>query len=211
MPSYTRMFLLVRVRFRSCEFRWAFLVSVVPRPQDHSLLKMAAQAHSQAATQQPNPPSTTPSSVSSLGGPMRRLSRSLTRTPHVEQDISPTPDLLELSRLLGQDPNVVYARKRPAGIPMRNTPLMCAATGGHVEAVRLLLDRGASVNLVNEWGQSALYLSSRNGAADVVALLLQRGADPSVRTTTGWTPLMAAVMGGHYPVVKLLLEHGSPS
>jgi ankyrin repeat protein len=58
-------------------------------------------------------------------------------------------------------------------------PLRCAAGAGHIEVVKLLLDRGANPN-EPEWGTAP-----RGGA------------------------LHAAIGGQHWEIVKLLLEHGA--
>lgn len=61
--------------------------------------------------------------------------------------------------------------------------LMLAASSGSVEAVRILLDRGADVNakdLTN--GQTAIMFASAAGRAEVVKLLAMRGADVNAIT-----------------------------
>jgi ankyrin repeat protein len=46
-----------------------------------------------------------------------------------------------------------------------------AAEAGHVEVVRLLLERGASVKRRNEYGQTARQLAERGNWKEVLALL----------------------------------------
>lgn len=105
------------------------------------------------------------------------------------------------------------------------TALMMAAKGGHEALVRLLLDFGASLDLVNANGCSALYWAcfapqhqhrcfgfsggKRDGGRHeaVVEALLQRGADPSLRTACGRSALMAAAANGHLRLVRMLLRH----
>jgi ankyrin repeat protein len=64
------------------------------------------------------------------------------------------------------------------------TPLIEAASG-HVETVRLLIDRGADVNARNAMGQTALIRAAMNGESEVILSLLQHGADPSIRDSQG--------------------------
>jgi predicted Fe-Mo cluster-binding NifX family protein len=72
--------------------------------------------------------------------------------------------------------------------------------------VKLLLEKGADVTVVNNRGGTPLISASYNGHIDMVKLLLERGADVTVADNVGWTPLNAASSRGHVDVVKLLLE-----
>jgi ankyrin repeat protein len=86
--------------------------------------------------------------------------------------------------------------------------LRCAAAGGSVATVRVLLDRGAAPD------PDALHAAAAAGAAAVVALLLQAGADVDGRDRdTGRTPLHTAVAAGPgsgaTAVVPLLLDAGA--
>jgi len=54
-------------------------------------------------------------------------------------------------------------------------PLVLSVDGGHLEAARLLLVRGAAPDALNG---EALRLATRFGRHDVAELLLQRGAAP---------------------------------
>jgi ankyrin repeat protein len=70
------------------------------------------------------------------------------------------------------------------------TPLMRAAMGGHVEAVKLLLAAGAAVNAhdARRIGNTALNEVAGDGAFDIIEVLLEAGADPTIR---GWMDLNA--------------------
>ncbi len=121
----------------------------------------------------------------------------------------------------GADPNAATR----AGV----TPLLAAAYGGNVDAVRALVERGADINVVpngfRAWtwtgakmstekqalaqaasmGDTALILASRLGQQDVVAYLLENGADPSKPNPHDDTPLGVAAEQGHADIVALLL------
>jgi ankyrin len=73
--------------------------------------------------------------------------------------------------------------------PIGETALMTATRIGVVEAVALLLDRGASVDARDrDFEQTALMLAVREAQPQVVELLLARGADVDARTRVGPTP-----------------------
>ena len=73
--------------------------------------------------------------------------------------------------------------------------------------VRLLLDRGANVNIQNNYGQTALIVASRKGRIDIVESLLDSGADPNIRNNDGGTALMIAEREGHDDIAELIYDH----
>jgi ankyrin repeat protein len=67
------------------------------------------------------------------------------------------------------------------------TPLAWAMYSGSNcgDIVKLLISRGANVNLANSVGNTPLMLAARMGLADVVRLLLDAGADLYQEDTAG--------------------------
>ena len=55
--------------------------------------------------------------------------------------------------------------------------LYWAARNGHCHTVRLLLDRGADVNIADEYGETALHWAAIHGHLDIVKMLIEHGAD----------------------------------
>jgi len=88
-------------------------------------------------------------------------------------------------------------------------PLCFAAAAGQGEAVRLLLDRGASLDARLDNGMNALMCAAVAGRADVVDLLLRRGADVRAVDCYGCTPLIWAAYSGDLDTVKRLLQSGA--
>jgi ankyrin repeat protein len=92
----------------------------------------------------------------------------------------------------------------------RPSPLHAAAARGHLSVARLLIRRGASLNLVKN-GLSALYLAAdqMNCQAIVVDLLLANGADATLLPAKedDFSPLYSAAARGHTPIVMALLLH----
>ena len=67
-----------------------------------------------------------------------------------------------------------------------------------MDAVRLLLDRGASVNrAVQATGMTALHFASQHGCVDTARLLVERGADVNSADEQGKTPHDLASSYGH--------------
>lgn len=70
------------------------------------------------------------------------------------------------------------------GVPVQQpgwSPLHYAATGPSVEAVQLLLDHGAAVDVRSPNGSTPLMMAARYGDERSVDLLLRSGADLSLR------------------------------
>ena len=92
------------------------------------------------------------------------------------------------------------------------TPLTFAAREGDVESARLLLDAGAQINQVTEYGWTPLLTAVNNRNYQLAKLLLEKGADPNIANKGGWTPLYLAtdnrnIEGGDYPVPKADMDH----
>ena len=97
------------------------------------------------------------------------------------------------------------------------SPLHWAVRSGHVDVVRLLLDRGAALDVRDLEGRTPLDRAAMNGHVDVVRLLLDRGATLDVRRgglrrtppldLRRMTPFDWAVRSGHEEIVRLLEDH----
>jgi hypothetical protein len=87
------------------------------------------------------------------------------------------------------------------------TALIGAALLGHEEIVKLLLDKGASVNARSDAGLSALMVASAYGHKEIVKLLLDKGADADVREQGGRNAFLMAVGNGHAEVAEVLRPH----
>lgn len=86
--------------------------------------------------------------------------------------------------------------------------LMIAAWIGHLDLMRLFLDRGASIHLTNRFDEQALQLAAWRGHADGVRLLLERGAEVN-RAGKQWGALHYAVFAGHADIARLLIAKGA--
>jgi uncharacterized protein len=94
-------------------------------------------------------------------------------------------------------------------------PLGLASFFGHVEAARLLVERGAEVNSASRNDMKVMPLHSAVATGDpdaryeLAKLLLGHGADPNTRQQDDFTPLMAAEQHGDERLRRLLIEHGA--
>ena len=86
------------------------------------------------------------------------------------------------------------------------TPLLSAAYAGKTKAVKILLERGAKVDVKDPDGERALSLATANGHADIVEMLLKKGANPNTPNEKGETPIFQACAAGKLECIKLLLD-----
>jgi ankyrin repeat protein len=87
------------------------------------------------------------------------------------------------------------------------SPLTAAAYKGRLDAVRLLLDRGADPNLAGDG--TPLTNAAEGGYVDIVSLLLDRGANIDQITPGRQNALIRASGKGRLEVVKLLVARGA--
>lgn len=91
------------------------------------------------------------------------------------------------------------------------SPLMLAASGGHLEAVRALVQAKASVRPVDSLHTNALHLAAAGGHVGVIELLLSdaAGAPRDARTLNKWSAVHHAAFHGHVPAIQTLARHGA--
>ena len=72
--------------------------------------------------------------------------------------------------------------------------------------MRELLKRGASVDLPNSFGVTALMNAAYHGRLSIVVVLLQHSANPDLQSIDGSNALIEAAHHGHGACVKTLLR-----
>jgi ankyrin repeat protein len=77
---------------------------------------------------------------------------------------------------------------------LERTPLMWAALRDDCEKVQMLLANGATVNVSDNDGSTALHVAARRGCFNCVFGILAAGADPAVPDLFGNTPLHDAAI-----------------
>ena len=90
-----------------------------------------------------------------------------------------------------------------------DTPLYIAAQQGHLDAVRALVDAGASVDQAVDDGATPLCIAAEDGHLEVVRALVGAGASVELAMNDGATPLFIAAQRGHLEVVRVLLKAGA--
>jgi len=88
------------------------------------------------------------------------------------------------------------------------TPLHWAASMGHTEAARTLLDAGALVDEPDMAGWTPLFWAAFKGHLDLVRLLKSRNAVTSLFDRSGFAPLHWAMCADHAEVATILLPAG---
>eukprot|EP00048_Salpingoeca_helianthica_P000764 m.43839 g.43839 ORF g.43839 m.43839 type:complete len:383 (+) comp10837_c0_seq2:19-1167(+) len=94
-------------------------------------------------------------------------------------------------------------------LPTSLTPLHGASLHGHLECVRLLLDRGARVDLMAHHGWTPLHMACMRGHLTCAELLIERKSNLALCDEEGNSCLALAAARGHAAVVTLLLSRGA--
>ncbi|KAL2070039.1 hypothetical protein VTL71DRAFT_14719 [Oculimacula yallundae] len=129
----------------------------------------------------------------------------LPRTRYVIQE-----SLLHVAVSSGDETMVELLLQAKAALrthPMGTTELHIAARGGHIDIARRLLDIGAKLDSMADFGWTPLHYTALYGHVDVARLLLEGGAEPSPQDSDGKTPLELAIRDNIYPeMIKFLTE-----
>lgn len=91
------------------------------------------------------------------------------------------------------------------------TPLFAAAYVGQADTVRMLLDKGADMN-VEVAGWPLLHAAARSGDVETIRLLIDKGLDVNTKNKDGKTPLYIVQTAKHphkVEAIKLLIEKGA--
>ena len=92
---------------------------------------------------------------------------------------------------------------------VRGTPLHVASRNGHLNAVSLLLDHGADLNMTDDRERTALCAAYVGRHLEVMRLLLGRGATADVHYDSYGLLTHDASYGGRVDAIRLLLQHNA--
>ncbi|EWC47693.1 hypothetical protein DRE_02893 [Drechslerella stenobrocha 248] len=92
------------------------------------------------------------------------------------------------------------------GGPALSTPLICAAATLYVDSTQRLLEMGANINAVDDFGDSALLVAASFGDAQLTAFLLEKGADITHSNKKGHNALRCAVDSGVAECIQVVVQ-----
>lgn len=94
--------------------------------------------------------------------------------------------------------NTSYRGARPLGDPKIRA-----------QVVKLLIQRGADINVASEEGITPLHCAAEFGNTEAIRLLIKAGANLNALDKDEETPLCKAIRNDHVEAVKLLLDSGA--
>ncbi|MDB5109426.1 MAG: hypothetical protein JWR67_540 [Mucilaginibacter sp.] len=83
-------------------------------------------------------------------------------------------------------------------------PIHSAAAGNYTEIVRMLLDKGALVNVKQQAGATPLHSAAQNGNLEMLILMLEKGAEVNARMEGGKLPADLAREKGFNEIAEIL-------
>lgn len=86
------------------------------------------------------------------------------------------------------------------------TALHLAVENGHINIVRLCLEKGANVNFVKTNLITPLHLACTSGQLDIVNILVNSDADIEAKNALQETPLHRAALFNRVNIVEYLLD-----
>jgi ankyrin repeat protein len=100
------------------------------------------------------------------------------------------------------------ALEKEADMESLNSALMTAAGQGDTEAVKALLDQGASVHAADEHGVTALIAAAYQNQVAAAKLLIEAGADVNVKDDTQQSAYLIPTADGYLELLQLTLAAG---
>lgn len=90
-----------------------------------------------------------------------------------------------------------------------DSPLMLAATYGHMDIAEFLLEHHADPNIRDQYGRTPLYFALTNGSTAIADLLVKHGADIESADRDRETIFACMAGEGKIGMAEFLLQHGA--
>ena len=165
------------------------------------LLDLGADPHSQ------NSAGNTALAQAAVYGPINTVKRILAHIVNIDTRIGAGDTALTLAAAapvsLSGEEKLIWRKEMDNRVDW-NSPVIEAARKRNSMILELLLSHGASIDLKNKAGNTALTLAAAQGKYDAVDFLLNRGANAHTKSEAGDTALSLAKSRR---VRQLLLEH----
>jgi ankyrin repeat protein len=100
-------------------------------------------------------------------------------------------------------------RSDSTGQGWHDTIALLLSEWGNVEAIRMLLEKGADPTAQDKVGKTPLHFALQKGNVEGIRMLLEKGADPTAQDKDGKTPLHFALQKGNVEGIRMLLEKGA--
>ncbi|KAL3100162.1 hypothetical protein niasHT_029892 [Heterodera trifolii] len=117
-------------------------------------------------------------------------------------------DIVDLLLEKGADPNEPVVGQ-VNGINTNITPLFIAVHNANLPLCRLLVARGANVDLGTDFAITPLMQACKRHQMEIVSFLIENGADINLQNGDGATALMSTCYRGNVDIARLLLSHGA--
>ncbi|MFC1725192.1 ankyrin repeat domain-containing protein [candidate division KSB1 bacterium] len=112
-----------------------------------------------------------------------------------------TGDFNSVKKLLENDPELINSRDES-----KATPLYYAAWRGHLDIVKLLIDKGANVNIRQQYGFTPIGRAISSDHNEIARFLIDNGAALNMKGIGGRTPLYWSVQKRNKYLVKYILD-----
>jgi ankyrin repeat protein len=87
--------------------------------------------------------------------------------------------------------------------------LHSAVINGNYDLIRVFVENGADINMVDMQGSTALFPAAMRNCHNSVRVLVENGISINHSNTRGRTALFTAVLGSHYDLLRTLMKNGA--
>ena len=136
-----------------------------------------------------------------------RVAKALIAWPKTQVEVRTAQDEspLMMAALKGQTAMVQALIDRDADVNKTGwAPLHYAATNGHLDIMRLLLDKHAYIDAASPNGTTPLMMAAHYGSPGAVKVLLEAGADPLLKNELGLSAIDFAQKANRQDAAELI-------